>query len=466
MRSFIISAVIGLATLGIQGINAAAVPKADTDVKRSPQENCWEAPDGQIHCALSKRHPCYVVAGQIRCSPEKRSPQENCWEAPDGQIHCSLEKRESCWEAPDGQIHCSLDKRETCWEAPDGQIHCLLDKRDALPEPSDPNYPNCGAPICFRKTSSKRDSLGQCWEAPDGQIHCSLDKRDALPEPILPGYPECGAPICFRKTFSKRDALEHCWEAPDGQIHCSLDKRDPQEPCWEAPDGQVHCSFAMEAKRDASAEPLVAPPPAPIANGTSLQCASWWTVVKLEGQPDPCLAALVTAQNITFTQFRQLNPEVNSTCTNLKVGYAYCIQASGPTFPSSANVSNTTSMAIVSSSAPLLPAVRVTEARSGARGAGLPTPTSVAQIENGTGSTSAMANATASHLPQPHTTTIIVTYFEDPADQTTAVASAVSSTQAEAARTRTQSAPAASSAMATPALATVLPSSYGPTVIG
>ena len=71
---------------------------------------------------------------------------------------------------------------------------------------------------------------------------------------------------------------------------------------------------------------MALPPPAPVINGTSKDCASWWTVVNLDGQPDPCLAALVSAQNLTIAQFQQLNPDINSTCTNLKVGYAYCLQ--------------------------------------------------------------------------------------------------------------------------------------------
>ncbi|KAL9029159.1 MAG: hypothetical protein Q9196_002573 [Gyalolechia fulgens] len=231
MKSFIISAVIGLTVIGIQGVNAAALPKVDIGVKRSPQEHCWEAEDGQIHCSLTKR-----------------DPQEHCWEAEDGQIHCSLTKR---------------DPQEHCWEAEDGQIHCSLDKRDAHAEPK------------------------------KGKHH-RVDTN----------YPSCGAAIC-RKTFKKRDGAEQCWEAADGQIHCSLKKR--QEHCWEAPDGQVHCSFAMEVKRDASPE---------------------------------------SPQNITFVQFRQLNPDVSSTCTNLQIGYAYCIQG--------------------------IQALRVTEARNGTRGHGLP----------------------------------------------------------------------------------------------
>lgn len=57
-------------------------------MKRSPQEHCWEAPDGQVHCGWVKR-----------------DPQEHCWEAPDGQIHCSYGKR----EALPGRFHHHVD---------------------------------------------------------------------------------------------------------------------------------------------------------------------------------------------------------------------------------------------------------------------------------------------------------------------------------------------------------------------
>ncbi|KAL8951096.1 MAG: hypothetical protein Q9222_002900 [Ikaeria aurantiellina] len=213
MKSFVITAVVGVVALAIQGANAAAIPNADVKLNERQEEHCWEAPDGQVHCSLAKRqeHCWEAPDGQVHCSLAKR--QEHCWEAPDGQVHCSFAKRqdldkrqEHCWEAPDGQVHCSLAKRqEHCWEAPDGQVHCSLAKRQE-----------------------------HCWEAPDGQVHCSLAERQDL---------------------NKRQ--EHCWEAPDGQVHCSLAKR--QEHCWEAPDGQIHCSFAKReellGERDVSAEP-------------------------------------------------------------------------------------------------------------------------------------------------------------------------------------------------------------------
>ncbi|KAL8717887.1 MAG: hypothetical protein Q9181_008265, partial [Wetmoreana brouardii] len=116
-------------------------------------------------------------------------------------------------------------------------------------------------------------------------------------------------------------------------------------------------------------------PPGPIANGTSKRCGSWWLVVSLKAQPDPCLSALVSGQNITFSQFRKLNPSVNSACNNLRVGYAYCVKdVSNRQSTASASKSTTASSAAATSAAPLLPAVRVTQARTGTKPHAVPTP--------------------------------------------------------------------------------------------
>ncbi|KAL8702817.1 MAG: hypothetical protein Q9201_004006 [Fulgogasparrea decipioides] len=326
MKAFVISAIIGAAALGIQGVNAvqdlkrSAAENLDI-VKREPQEHCWELPDGQVQCGYVK---------------EKREPQEHCWELPDGQVQCGYTKekrepQEHCWELPDGQVQCGYAKekrnpQEHCWELPDGQVQCGYLKE-------------------------KRDPQGEhCWETPDGQVQCSYK--------------------------NKRDAQgEHCWETPDGQVQCSYKKRNAQsEHCWELPDGQVQCGYAKD-KRDGLAEPGVLLPPGPVANGTSKRCGSWWLVVSLKAQPDPCLSALVLSQNITFSQFRKLNPSVNSACNNLRVGYAYCVKdVSNPQLTAPASKSTTTSSAAATSAAPLLPAVRVTEARTGTKPHGLPTP--------------------------------------------------------------------------------------------
>ncbi|KAL8828979.1 MAG: hypothetical protein Q9191_002283 [Dirinaria sp. TL-2023a] len=208
-----------------------------------------------------------VSNGQLGFPEAKRDNEvlHPCWRAPDDSIQCPVVKRDAeaqpCFDGPGGIVACPVKKREFCWEANDGQIHCS-------------NPPE-----------KKREF---CWEAEDGQIHCS-------------NPPE-----------QKR---EFCWEAQDGQIHCSNPpkaKRD--DPCYEAPDGQsVHCPVVKRVDGTASL---------PVIPGTSIYCSKWYNVTT----PDPlaCSKALA-AGNIGIDQFRALNPSVNNECTNVMVGYAYCV---------------------------------------------------------------------------------------------------------------------------------------------
>ncbi|KAL8692211.1 MAG: hypothetical protein Q9218_002711 [Villophora microphyllina] len=255
MKSFVISAIIGAAALGIQGVNAiqvanaAAIPnagKSTVDVKLSLAETLAKA---------------------------KRDSQETCWEAPDGQVQCWKHKSkratgETCWETDDGQVECwkVKEKRgtdETCWETDDGQVECWKEK-------------------------GKRGTDETCWETPDGQVECwkVKGKRDGPKDTCVGGHDQL-EPWCTEDK-AKRGTDETCWEAPDGQVQCwkVKEKRGTDETCWETDDGQVEC---WKEKRDASAEP-----------------------------------ALVAGQNVTFAQFRKLNPSVNSNCTNLSIGHAYC----------------------------------------------------------------------------------------------------------------------------------------------
>ncbi|KAL8759816.1 MAG: hypothetical protein Q9184_003516 [Pyrenodesmia sp. 2 TL-2023] len=201
-----------------------------------------------------------------------------------------------------------------------------------------------------------------------------------------------GGPIA---NVVKRDCpTVRCMEGYHGELDTQLDQ------CTCVPNAPP-ASLEEGVKQDASTEPLVLPPPGPVINGTSLECASWWKVINLAAQPDPCLAALVTAQNITFAQFRTLNPDVNSTCTNLEVGYAYCIQGVSSAFPDTTGLLNGSTASNASarpppSSAPApLPALRVTMARTGTRRPGQPAPTAVSQARSEASSVTIMRNVTA-----------------------------------------------------------------------
>ncbi|KAL8645941.1 MAG: hypothetical protein Q9210_006432 [Variospora velana] len=134
-------------------------------------------------------------------------------------------------------------------------------------------------------------------------------------------------------------------------------KRAERGLCLIAADGHVHYN-----PRKREAQPVVLPPE-PFINGTSAPCAAWWAVEKASGAPSTCQDALEKGRDITFEQFRELNPNVNAGCTNLKPGYAYCIKAADPSQPpstgfSSGSLSSNTSTA---DPPPLFPAIRATQ---------------------------------------------------------------------------------------------------------
>lgn len=98
-----------------------------------------EIPNGELGFPAIKRgddrvRPCWLDPNidSIRCPVIERDAQNQPrFEGPGGEILSPMLKREDCWEAPDGQIHCtnppkSIKKREDCWEAPDGRKSSLL----------------------------------------------------------------------------------------------------------------------------------------------------------------------------------------------------------------------------------------------------------------------------------------------------------------------------------------------------
>lgn len=71
------------------------------------------------------------------------------------------------------------------------------------------------------------------------------------------------------------------------------------------------------------------PAPGPTKNGSSLCCRKWHTCV--EG--DTC-QSINNDAGITYNEFRAWNPEVNRKCTNLWVGYSYCVDGDTDCSPS------------------------------------------------------------------------------------------------------------------------------------
>ncbi|KAI0478114.1 hypothetical protein F4859DRAFT_47854 [Xylaria cf. heliscus] len=68
------------------------------------------------------------------------------------------------------------------------------------------------------------------------------------------------------------------------------------------------------------------PPPAcpvPVKPGLISNCDSCYKVVA----GDSCIA-IESSKGITFAEFLAWNPDVNSACTNLEIGYNYCVGVS------------------------------------------------------------------------------------------------------------------------------------------
>ncbi|PPQ88423.1 hypothetical protein CVT25_011225 [Psilocybe cyanescens] len=71
------------------------------------------------------------------------------------------------------------------------------------------------------------------------------------------------------------------------------------------------------------------PAPSPTASGTiTVGCTEYYTVVSGDSCP-----AIESKFSITFAQFQQWNPEVDTACDNILVGFQYCV--AGPTTSSS-----------------------------------------------------------------------------------------------------------------------------------
>ncbi|KAI9879746.1 MAG: hypothetical protein M1830_007371 [Pleopsidium flavum] len=104
---------------------------------------------------------------------------------------------------------------------------------------------------------------------------------------------------------------------------------------------------------------VVSPPPAPTNAGASSECTQWYTVTAADNMA--CKNAMKDGA-LSLEMFLALNPFVNSGCTNMWVGYAYCI--AGPTNSSIPSSSPSSTAAVTPTSAAVAgtfaPAVRAT----------------------------------------------------------------------------------------------------------
>ncbi|KAI9812593.1 MAG: hypothetical protein M1827_004582 [Pycnora praestabilis] len=76
-------------------------------------------------------------------------------------------------------------------------------------------------------------------------------------------------------------------------------------------------------ERDDYPTAVAIPPPQPTPSGTTGTCAKWYSPTNTDYQA--CDKALENG-NMTLGEFRLLNGIVNNNCSNLWVGYSYCVQ--------------------------------------------------------------------------------------------------------------------------------------------
>ncbi|KAI9707429.1 MAG: hypothetical protein M1836_000390 [Candelina mexicana] len=82
---------------------------------------------------------------------------------------------------------------------------------------------------------------------------------------------------------------------------------------------------AAEVEARAFGDPVTlaaVPAPAPTIDQTTGTCARWYTIT---GSDRHACDNILTNGNMTLDEFRVMNPFINDNCTNLWIGYSYCI---------------------------------------------------------------------------------------------------------------------------------------------
>ncbi|KAF9480695.1 hypothetical protein BDN70DRAFT_877257 [Pholiota conissans] len=91
--------------------------------------------------------------------------------------------------------------------------------------------------------------------------------------------------------------------------------------------GDAYCVAMASQGNSTSTTTAIPPPPTNVADGTNTtNCITYYTVVSGDTCP-----IVETKNNITDTQFRLWNPEINAGCTNILLGEAYCVAMATPT---------------------------------------------------------------------------------------------------------------------------------------
>ena len=84
----------------------------------------------------------------------------------------------------------------------------------------------------------------------------------------------------------------------------------------------LFASLPSRSKTNSPARPAAVPAPAPTIDLTTGTCARWYTIT---GSDRRACDNILTNGNMTLDELRIMNPFVNDNCTNLWIGYSYCI---------------------------------------------------------------------------------------------------------------------------------------------
>lgn len=96
--------------------------------------------------------------------------------------------------------------------------------------------------------------------------------------------------------------------------------------CTNLIEGAAYCVLSIYPPNNSTSSVA---PPSNVASGTITEgCTEYYTVVTGDSCP-----AIESKFNISDSLFRMMNPEINSACTNILLGEAYCVQTSNSTGP-------------------------------------------------------------------------------------------------------------------------------------
>uniref|UniRef100_A0A8H7XNW2 LysM domain-containing protein n=1 Tax=Psilocybe cubensis TaxID=181762 RepID=A0A8H7XNW2_PSICU len=198
----------------------------------------------------------------------------------------------------------------------------------------------------FALTNSQFDQLNpglasSCTNLVLGDAYCvlptapfSLSNSTGLPDNVAPGTITDGCTTYYTvKSGDSCTVVEDNFNITLAQFTTWNPEIDSQ--CTNIEVGLAYCVASSSSSSTG--------PPSNVASGTITDgCTDYYTIVSGDSCP-----AIETKFNITMSQITTWNPEINSECTNIQLGLAYCV-ASSLAPPTSGPPSNVASGTVTS----------------------------------------------------------------------------------------------------------------------